>query len=274
MAEKRRRGTQRSVRGRRKDAAADAAAEVAAEAPGETAAADAGRRSVVREYAEALLIAGIFLGFTNTFVVKTFYIPSGSMEETLLIGDHLFVNRFIYGLGTATQPVPLLPQREIERGDIVIFRSPETPTTDLVKRCVGLPGDRIEMRRKVLYVNGEEVDDELYTRHSDAKVFSDQPSPFYDQQARKRDNISAFTVPEGEYFFLGDNRDQSYDSRFWGTVPRHYLKGRAQVIYWSYAGETPDTEWSGWGAKLTQLARTAGGFFGQTRWDRTFHVVR
>ncbi|MEM9554815.1 MAG: signal peptidase I [Acidobacteriota bacterium] len=232
------------------------------------------KRSLFREYFEALLIAGIFLGFTNTFVVKTFYIPSGSMKETLLIGDHLFVNRFIYGLSPTAVERTVMPVREIRRGDIVIFRSPESPTTDLVKRCIGLPGDRIRMERKTLYVNGEEVDDSAFTQHTDERVFSDQPSPFYGAQVRKRDNISEFTVPEGEFFFLGDNRDESYDSRFWGTVPRHYLKGRALMIYWSYEGETPDGEWHGWGQKLGQLARTAGSFFSETRWDRTFHLVR
>src|SRR3989304_3674028 len=112
------------------------------------------RRLVLREYLEARLIAAVFLGFTNTFVVKTFYIPSGSMEETLLIGDHLFVNRFIYAPAPTALERALLPSRTPRRGDIVIFRSPEKPSVDLVKRCVGLPGDAIQITNKRLYVNG------------------------------------------------------------------------------------------------------------------------
>lgn len=226
-------------------------------------------RHWLREYLEALLIAGIFLGFTNTFLVKTFYIPSGSMEDTLLVGDHLFVNRFVYG---ADEGPAYLPARDVERGDIVIFRAPEDPTTDLVKRCIGLPGDRIEIIAKVLYVNGERVEDESYTQHTDPRTFSDRA--FFSTQARKRDNFGPYEVPEGRYFFLGDNRDYSYDSRFWGSVPEHYVKGRASMIYWSNGGETPDGTWQGWGSKLGQVGRTAAGFFTRTRWHRTFHVVR
>src|SRR5512134_2764635 len=111
----------------------------------------AAERSIWREYAEALIIAAIFLRFTNTFIIQTFYIPSGSMEDTLLIGDHLFVNRFIYGPTPSPVGEKLLPTRSVKRGDIVIFRSPETPRIDLVKRCIGLPGDRIEVIDKELY---------------------------------------------------------------------------------------------------------------------------
>ncbi|MDA8015898.1 MAG: signal peptidase I [Thermoanaerobaculia bacterium] len=229
------------------------------------------RRSVIREYFEALLIAGIFLGFSNTFLVKTFYIPSGSMKQTLLIGDHLFVNRFIYG--PAAGPLAdLLPAREPERGDIVIFRSVQTPQTDLVKRLIGLPGDRIEVVDKVLYVNGQQVDDSSYTQHVDPRVFPDRP--FVKADARRRDNFGPYEVPEDHYFFLGDNRDESYDSRFWGAVPRHYVKGRAWMIYWSNGGPTPDGEWPGWKERLAQISQTAIGFFSNTRWGRTFQVVR
>lgn len=229
------------------------------------------RRSVFREYLEALLIAGIFLGFSNTFLVKTFYIPSGSMESTLLIGDHLFVNRYIYGDSDGSLE-GVLPSREPRRGDIVIFRSPREPETDLVKRLIGVPGDRIEIVTKQLYVNGEKVEDSSYTQHVDPRVFPDRP--FVSQDARRRDNFGPFEVPEDHYFFLGDNRDKSYDSRFWGAVPRHYIKGRALMIYWSNGGPTPDGTWPGWAQRFQQIARTASGFFTNTRWDRSFDVVR
>lgn len=229
------------------------------------------QRSILREYFEALLIAGIFLGFSNTFLVKTFYIPSGSMKQTLLVGDHLFVNRYIYGDDSGPL-ASLTPAREPERGDIVIFRSKETPETDLVKRLIGLPGDRIEILDKSLYVNGQKVDDESYTQHVDSRTFPDRP--FVRRDARLRDNFGPYQVPEDHYFFLGDNRDESYDSRFWGAVPRHYIKGRALMIYWSNGGPTPDGQWPGFQERMAQIAETAGGFFSNTRWERSFDVVR
>lgn len=230
------------------------------------------RKSVTRDYLEALLIAALFLGFTNTFLVKTFYIPSGSMEETLLVGDRLFVNRFIFGPSASGLERALLPSRMVRRGDVVIFRSPKTPETDLVKRCIGLPGDTIRIVDKVLYVNDKRVDDDTYTIHRDPRVFPNRQ--FVKPQARARDNFGPFRVPDDHYFFLGDNRDQSYDSRYWGAVPRHMIKGRALVIYWSFAGETPDGGWYGLWHKIMQLVRTAAGFATETRWSRTFHLVR
>jgi signal peptidase I len=227
------------------------------------------RRSWAREYFEALLIAGIFLGFTNTFLIKTFYIPSGSMEDTLLVGDHLFVNRFIFGRSPLAN---LLPEREPARGDVVIFRAPENPATDLVKRCIGLPGDKIEVVGKVLFINDLQVDDSAYAERRDPRVFPNRR--FLSRQTRLRDNFGPIVVPEGEFFFMGDNRDHSYDSRFWGTVPRHFIKGRAFFVYWSYGGETPDGQWHSWQHKIGQVLRTAGGFFTSTRWERTFHLVR
>lgn len=227
-------------------------------------------KSVFREYFEALLIAGIFLGFTNTFLVKTFYIPSRSMESTLLVGDHLFVNRLVFGQTGALQGI--VPARDVERGDVVIFRSPESPTTDLVKRCVGVPGDEIHVVGKELFVNGEAVEDTAYAVHSDPRTFPDLR--ILSRQQRLRDNFGPFTVPEDHFFFMGDNRDESYDSRFWGAVPRHYLKGRALMIYWSYGGETPDGTWAGWGQKLGQVGRTILGFPTKTRWGRSFHMIR
>ena len=226
---------------------------------------------VWREYLEALLVAGLFLGFTNTFVLKTFYIPSGSMENTLLVGDHLIVNRYIFG-ATRTPLGRVLPAREPRRGDVVVFRSPEDPQIDLVKRLIGLPGDRIEMRQKRLFVNGEAVDDGDYALHRDPRVGSERTA--FNYQLYRRDNFGPLTVPEASYLFLGDNRDFSYDSRYWGPVPEHYIKGRAFLIYWSYGGETPDGQWPGWGAKLRQLGRTAVGFLTKTRWERTFELIR
>lgn len=230
------------------------------------------KRSLFREYGEALLIAAIFLRFANAFVVQTFYIPSGSMEDTLLIGDRLFVNRFIYGEAPTELERKLLPLRPVERGDIVVFRSPEEPRLDLVKRCVAVGGDVVSMADKELFLNGQPVDDSSYAIHREPPGYVDLPG--YREQIRIRDNFGPRKVPPGHYFFLGDNRDNSNDSRFWGTAPAAMIKGRAFMVYWSYGGQTPDGQWRGWGDELRQIGRTAMGFFTKTRWRRTFRIVR
>jgi signal peptidase I len=224
-------------------------------------------RSIWREYAEALIIAAIFLLFTNTFVVQTFYIPSGSMEDTLLIGDHLFVNRFIYGPAAFPIGRKALPLRSVQRGDIVVFRSPENPMLDLVKRCVGVGGDRIEVIDQKLYINGKAVDDASYALHKGS------PIPAGSISGMQRDNFGPYVVPAGHYFCMGDNRDNSYDSRFWGPLPAHLVKGRALFIYWSYGGKTAAGPQSP-GEKIRDLVETAVGFFSKTRWERTFRLIR
>ncbi len=229
-------------------------------------------RSVAREYLEAGLIAAIFLAFANTFVVKTFYIPSSSMEDTLLVGDHLFVNRFIYGPAPTELERRLLPLRAPRRGDIVIFRSPEDPTLDVVKRCIALPGDTVEVVAKKLFLNGQPVADSSYASHRDPEIHPNWRT--VRREHRLRDHFGPFTVPAGHYFCMGDNRDASYDSRFWGPLPSHLIKGRASLIYWSYGGETPDGSWHGLGDRLKLLAKTIIGFPTKTRWSRTFHLVR
>jgi signal peptidase I len=228
-------------------------------------------RSVFREYLEALIIAAIFLQFANHFVLQTFYIPSGSMEDTLLVGDHLFVNRFIYGAESGAL-AKLLPARGVRRGDIVIFRSPENPTIDVVKRCIGLPGDVIEVTAKQLYINGKAVQDGIYALHKDPKVYPNQP--YVQENFRTRDNYGPYTVPAGQYFCMGDNRDNSWDSRFWGPLPAEMLKGRALFIYWSYGGGTESGNWQGIGDKVKDLGRTVLGFLPETRWRRTFQLIR
>jgi signal peptidase I len=228
--------------------------------------------SVFREYLEALIVAAIFLGFTNTFLLKTFYIPSGSMKETLLIGDHLFVNRFVFGPQQTAIERAVFPGRPVQRGDIVIFRSPETPELDLVKRCIALPGDAVEVIDKELYVNGQQVDDDAYTQHVDPRLFS-RAGP-WGEDMKRRDNFGPLEVPPEHLFCMGDNRDSSYDSRYFGPVPLAHVKGRAVLVYWSYGGETPDGTWRGWGQRVRQLFNTVLGFVPKTRWGRTFKVVR
>lgn len=228
-------------------------------------------KSVYREYLEALLIAVIFATFARTYVVQAFKIPTGSMEENLLVGDHILVNKFIYGPATGDLERALLPQREIRRGDVVVFKYPDDPRRDFIKRCVGLPGDEVEIVDKELWINGLRVEDDSYTYHTEERVFS--RSRYLAPDYSRRDNFGPYVVPPDSYFCLGDNRDNSRDSRFWQntTVPREYVKGRAVLVYWSfdpgYAGSRP-------GGGPGRLARVFRNILPGTRWERTGRVVR
>jgi signal peptidase I len=235
------------------------------------------QRSKAREYLEALLIAVIFLKFANTFLIQTFYIPSGSMKPTLLVGDHLFVNRFIYGPTATELERKLLPVRSVERGDVVIFRSVEDPTIDVVKRTVGVAGDEVQLVAKQLFLNGERVEDDAYAVHLEPGA--QQLSGRERLEAIRRDYFGPFEVPPQHYFLLGDNRDNSHDSRFWGPLPAHMVKGRALFIYWSFDG---DYHPEGRGTdslhalegKLKHFVSTLTGFFTKTRWGRTLRLIR
>jgi signal peptidase I len=195
-------------------------------------------RSAFKEYFEALLVAIILALFIRTFVVQAFKIPSGSMLETLQIGDHLLVNKFIYGVKLPFVDMVVIPVSQPQHGDIIVFEYPVDPAKDFIKRVVGLPGDKIEVRDKQLYRNGEPVEED-YIQHTDGKIVP------------RRDNYGPVMVPEGEYFVMGDNRDESYDSRFWGTVKREKIYGKAWVIYWSWESLT-DIRWGRLGDAVHQ----------------------
>jgi signal peptidase I len=228
------------------------------------------KRHVFREYYEAILVAVIFTLFARTFVAQAFKIPTGSMEPDLLVGDHLFVNKFIYAPHWKTPLDSLMPYRNVRRGDVVVFKYPVDPERDFIKRAVAIAGDTVEVRAKQLYVNGvAEVNP--YAVHADPQTFPD--SPALPASIRNRDNFGPFVVPEGFVFCMGDNRDNSYDSRFWGPVPRSYFKGRALFIYWSYEAAPNSHEWRGWGDRMRQLASVAVHFFSRTRWERSFKLV-
>jgi signal peptidase I len=232
------------------------------------------RRSAMRENLEALLIAMLFAFFAKTFVVQAFKIPSGSMEQNLLIGDHILVNKFAYMPTATALERMLLPVGRLERGDVAVFKFPEDPQRDFIKRCIALPGDRVEIVDKQTVVNGEPIEESGYVYFADKSTYTRRQSLFLDDGYRLRDNFGPYTVPEGHYFFLGDNRDNSHDSRFWGTVPESYVKGQALLVYWSFDGTDEPLEWRGYRAKFLQLAGVARGFFSQTRWERTLLPVR
>ena len=182
------------------------------------------RKTVIGEYAEALIWAVALALVLTTFVVQAFKIPSGSMLETLQIGDHLLVNKFLYGLRNPFNDDYLIRGVEPKVGDIIVFRYPKDRSLDYIKRIVGVPGDTLEMRNKVLYRNGVEVQ-EPYTQHSQPLIM-----------IPGRDNWGPITVPADKFFALGDNRDDSADSRFWGFLDRNDIRGKAWRIYWSADG--------------------------------------
>ncbi|NKB82665.1 MAG: signal peptidase I [Nitrospirales bacterium] len=212
-----------------------------------------GQKSVIREYAEAIIIALLLAFFIRAFVVQAFKIPSGSMIPSLLIGDHILVSKLAYGLQwpqdcqfeIAFPPVNCYSSKILmdfgspERGDVIVFRYPEDEEKDFIKRVVGIPGDEVAIRNKVVYVNGKPLDDKAFTQRIDSGVIDGRINP--------RDNFGPVTVPKDSYFMMGDNRDQSLDSRFWGFVKSHKIKGRAFLVYWSWSGMGHWSDWVRWG---------------------------
>lgn len=187
-------------------------------------------KSTVREYTEAIVIALILAFFIRTFVIQAFKIPSGSMLPTLLIGDHLLVNKFVYGIKVPFAGTVLIPVNKPERNDVIVFRYPQDPKLDYIKRVIAISGDTIEGRDKKLFLNGKPLDDK-YGVHMDETIV--------DRAASPRDNFGPITVPEGKVFVMGDNRDNSFDSRFWGFVDHRAILGKALIIYWSWDVEQP-----------------------------------
>ena len=235
---------------------------------------ESGRHSAAREWYESLLVAGIFVFFVRTFVVQTYQVPTGSMEKTILVGDHLLVNKFAYA-PHAEALARLFPYREVRRGDIIVFKKPGddvNPGNVLVKRAVAGPGDTVKVRDKALFVNDRPADGP-WVQHIDEQVFraSEGHVP---EMALQRDQFGPFRVPAGHFFGMGDNRDNSLDSRFWGPIPRDNIFGRPFLLYWSYEAEPNSHIWRGPVAKIRQLAGVAVHFFSRTRWDRMFRLVR
>ncbi|HEY3203181.1 MAG TPA: signal peptidase I [Thermoanaerobaculia bacterium] len=229
--------------------------------------------STGREWYESLLVAGIFVLFVRTFVVQTYQVPTGSMERTILVGDHLLVNKFAYAprLPALSR---LLPYRNVRPGDVIVFKKPGddvNPGNVLVKRAVAKGGDLVAVKDKRLYVNGRPYDVPS-VQHIDPETYPD--SPAVPEMARRRDQFGSFKVPPDSFFGMGDNRDNSLDSRFWGAIPRSNIFGRPVILYWSYEAEPNSHIWHGPVAKLRQLADIAIHFFSRTRWDRMFTLVR
>jgi signal peptidase I len=232
---------------------------------------------------QSLLATVVIAVFVITFIVQAFQIPSESMENTLLIGDYLLVDKLRYGASPAAL---LMPYRAIQRGDIIVFKYPVDPNQHFVKRVIAVPGDRVRLVNRVVYVNAVPMH-EPYVRYS-----SRAHQPYRDEfprldtlepgvegrwwlQMKKLVEDNQLIVPEGNYFVLGDNRDESLDSRYWGFVPRENIIGRPLIIYWSLRNTNqslvgPPTP----GDKLFHFAYAVTHIFQITRWDRTFRVIR
>jgi signal peptidase I len=181
------------------------------------------------EWIKTIIIALIIALFIRTFIVQAFKIPSGSMMDTLFAGDYLFVNKFVYGTRIPFTGHKMLVLRSPRHGDIIVFKYPVDPSRNFIKRCIGLPGDTIEVKNKKVYVNGQ-LSVEPYAVYKDPSIYI--KSDFLPQEFSRRDNFGPVTVPADAYFMMGDNRDNSYDSRFWGFVPDKNIAGKALFLYW------------------------------------------
>jgi signal peptidase I len=212
------------------------------------------RKSTAREYFESICVAVILALFVRTFVVQAFKIPTGSMENNLLIGDHLLVNKFVFAPTLTRLEGSLLPIDPIRRGDILVFKYPEDPERDFIKRVIGLPGETLELRNKKVYINGTALD-EPYVHF----LFPFDPaSPDASEGSFDvRRSYGPVTVPDGHFFMMGDNRDNSQDSRYWGFLPRDYVKGKALFVYFSF------------GEGGTGLS----GLLANVRWSRILHQI-
>lgn len=248
------------------------------------------KKSSTRDTFESLVVTVILAIFGTTFVLQAFKIPTGSMENTLLIGDHLLVNKFAFAYHSAFLS-RLFPYREIHRGDIIVFKFPPSedqsePGEHFVKRVIGVPGDRIRIFHRQVFVNGQPVS-EPFVHHS----YEDQLRPGDDFPPPDTEYLRGSTaawsaemgsyikdgelvVPPDSYFAMGDNREQSWDSRFWGFVPRGLITGRPLLIYWSF--ETPRDEYmrTSWADRVSQAVDLIIHFIPKTRWRRTFMIVR
>jgi len=207
------------------------------------------QKSTAREYFESLVIAGILALFVRTFDFQAFKIPSGSMEPNLLIGDHLLVNKMVFGPTGSSLERVVMPVRSVVRGDVLVFKYPEEPSRDFIKRVVGLPGETLELKGTQVYINGQPLSEPyaLYQRLPDMLLPGDV-----------RRAYGPVTIPEGHYFMMGDNRDNSQDSRYWGFLPREYVKGKALFVYFSLGDDA---------------AGGLPGLLGGIRWGRLLHQI-
>ena len=225
-------------------------------------------KSLLRDYFETIVTCVIFVLCARTFVFQQSKIPTGSMVPTLLVGDYIMVNKFVYASALGNPPwvtrleKAFLPLRDIRRGDIVVFKYPEEPEKDYIKRVVGLPGEQIEIRDRQVYINGRPLSEE-YKIHRNPRGLN------FDQ-----DDYPQTRIPEHALFCMGDNRDNSRDSRAWGFVPRDYVKGRAFMIWWSYDEDRDAYLKTSIADRLRGIWLKLSHLLTKSRWERTFHIIK
>lgn len=247
-------------------------------------------KGIVRDYFETIVICVIFVVAARAFVFQQSKIPTGSMIPTLLIGDYIVVNKFIYSPNVTPIEKALLPVRDIRRGDIVVFKYPDEPEKDYIKRIIGLPGEVIEIRDKTVFINGTALDEPYKVHESELsqdawnRVKEGDPSqplaasppkgsPLNRMRLDDRTNYGPYLIPENSYFAMGDNRDNSKDSRSWGPVPRDNVKGRAFVIFWSFSGEEGDYTRTGVVDRARSVANKVLHFVTKSRYRRVFELI-
>ena len=281
-------------------ASAEAAETVAAEtapttagASGEAAGAAGGARAqhynddtTLSEYLESLLVTVLLALFATTFILQAFKIPSPSMESTLLVGDHLLVNKFIFG-GHGAWYERLLPYRALERGDIIVFKYPYQDHTHYVKRVIGLPGDHLKVVDQRVFINGKVLNEPYVTHDSNVgydplnynfppkgvQLYSSPMVPEWANSFKNYVEGDEIVVPPGKYFAMGDNRDHSADSRYWGFVDRDAIMGRPFLIYWSVDASSADYTPNTFFQRLTGIFDTLAHLPTRTRWNRMLHTV-
>ncbi|MBI4465109.1 MAG: signal peptidase I [Acidobacteria bacterium] len=239
------------------------------------------RKTTAREYLESLVVTVILALYGTTFLLQAFKIPSSSMEDTLLIGDHLMVDKVSYAPSSFWKV--FLPYDSVLRDHIIVFRYPLDPKTYFVKRVIGVPGDRIQLRNKLVYRNGELLN-EPYALHKSSRFdeyrdnfpdsLSSVANPDWANQWGEHIRDGEVVVPPGQYFVMGDNRDFSSDSRYWGFVPRENIVGNPLVIYWSFETSGDEYQRTSLGDYLGRLLEIALNFPQKTRWQRMFHLVK
>jgi signal peptidase I len=222
--------------------------------------------SVFRDYFELIVETVIFVFFVMAFVVQAFQIPTGSMEPTLLIGDFLLVNKIAYAEPVSGLEKVILPQRSLKRHDVVVFKYPNEMSKDFVKRVIALEGEKIEIKDKQVYINDEPIS-ETYKVHISDQVYT--KNTYYQYDDIIRDNFGPVVVPPGHVFVMGDNRDNSHDSRYWNFLPLSYIKGRPWIIYFSYRAEEGAYLKTSLRDRLEKLVR----FIPKARWGRLLKVV-
>ena len=220
------------------------------------------RKSAAREWLESLAFSLVFVFFFTKFIAQATQVPTESMKPAILVGDHFFLDKFAFPANYPEFLLKILPNRKIERGDIVAFKPPHDPRVPFIKRVIGLPGETLEVRDKAVYIDGRKIEDPY------------QYFALEEDHYAPKDDHGPVLIPEGHYFMMGDNRDNSHDSRFWGPVPGKNLIGKPLFIYWSYDDDPYDP-----GPKsVLQHAREYGNkvlnFFSRTRWSRTGMVLK